>query len=651
MVKTGLTGTSYTDSSCPKGKDVYYYLTASTAQGTISGAYTGKQAYVLPTPELTSVKSTSSGITVNWKAVSNAQGYRIYRKNENGNWVGLNNVSSSQNSYTDTTADPNQSYTYTVRAYRYGGVLGGGVQYYSGYETQGITSLICPEFTLANSASGISISWDQVTGAQNYRIYRRNSATDDWVQLAEVIGTSYTDMTAEAGSTYYYTVRAFDGSTYGNYISDEKILRLTVPEFTMTNGTNGVTIDWEKVAGAQTYRVYRRTSATGSWTQLTEVSSLSYTDKTAKSGTTYYYTVRAFAGSNSSRYISDSTICFLENPQVETSCVKSVVTVSWEKITGASGYRVYRRASESEGWTQIATTSAPSYTDKNAKEGQTYYYTARAYHGDDLSTYEKFPGITVLACPEFTMTNGTNGVTIAWEKVTGAETYRVYRRTSATGSWTQLTETSGLSYTDKTAKSGTTYYYTVRAYAGSNSSRYISDSTICFLENPQVETSCVKGVVTVSWEKITGASGYRVYRRASESEGWTQIATTSAPSYTDKNAKEGQTYYYTARAYHGDDLSTYEKFPGITVLACPEFTMTNGTNGVTIAWEKVTGAETYRVYRKTSAADSWVQLAEVSDFTYTDETAKSGTTYYYTVRAYAGNNSSRYVSDQSIQCK
>lgn len=308
VVKTGLTGTSYTDSSCPEGKDVYYYLTASTSQGTISGAYTGKQAYVLPTPELTSVKSTSSGITINWKAVSNAQGYRIYRKNENGNWVGLNNVSSSQNSYTDTTADPNQSYTYTVRAYRYGGVLGGGVQYYSGYETQGITSLICPEFTLANSASGISISWDQVTGAQNYRIYRRNSATDDWVQLAEVIGTSYTDMTAEAGSTYYYTVRAFDGSTYGNYISDEKILRLTVPEFTMTNGTNGVTIDWEKVAGAQTYRVYRRTSATGSWTQLTEVSSLSYTDKTAKSGTTYYYTVRAYAGNNSSRYVSDQSI-------------------------------------------------------------------------------------------------------------------------------------------------------------------------------------------------------------------------------------------------------------------------------------------------------------------------------------------------------
>ena len=644
VVKSGLTGTSYTDSSCPEGKDVYYYLTASTSKGTVSGAYTGKQAYVLPTPELTSVKSTSSGITVNWKAVSNAQGYRIYRKNEKGNWVGLENVSSSQTTYTDTTADPDQSYTYTVRAYRYGGVLGGGVQYYSGYETQGITSLICPDFTLTNSASGISISWDQVSGAQNYRIYRRNSATDGWTQLAEITGTSYSDTTAEAGVTYYYTVRAFDGSTYGNYIPDETILRLTVPEFTITNDTNGVTIDWEKVAGAQTYRVYRRTSATGSWTQLTEVSDLSYTDETAKSGTTYYYTVRAFAGSDSSRYISDSTICFLENPQVETSCVKGVVTVSWEKINGASGYRVYRRESESDDWDQIATTSTPSYTDKNAKEGQTYYYTARAYHGDDLSTYELFPDITVLACPEFTMTNRTNGVTIDWEKVAGAQTYRVYRRTSATGSWTQLTEVSGLSYTDQTAKSGTTYYYTVRAYAGSNSSRYISTRTTIFLENPQVETSCVKSVVTVSWEKITGASGYRVYRRESESDGWTQIATTSTPSYTDKNAEEGQTYYYTARAYHGSVLSTYELFPGITVLVCPEFTMTNSTNGVTIEWEEVAGAQTYRVYRRTSATGSWTQLTEVSGLSYTDQTAKSGTTYYYTVRAYAGSNSSRYIS-------
>ena len=106
-------------------------------------------------------------------------------------------------------------------------------------------------------------------------------AGHNWRKLQ---GLVFQITTAEAGVTYYYTVRAFDGSTYGNYIPDETILRLTVPEFTITNDTNGVTIDWEKVAGAQTYRVYRRTSATGSWTQLTEVSDLSYTDETAKSG-------------------------------------------------------------------------------------------------------------------------------------------------------------------------------------------------------------------------------------------------------------------------------------------------------------------------------------------------------------------------------
>ena len=65
-------------------------------------------------------------------------------------------------------------------------------------------------------------------------------------QLAEITGTSYSDTTAEAGVTYYYTVRAFDGSTYGNYIPDETILRLTVPEFTITNDTNGVTMIGKK---------------------------------------------------------------------------------------------------------------------------------------------------------------------------------------------------------------------------------------------------------------------------------------------------------------------------------------------------------------------------------------------------------------------
>ena len=59
-----------------------------------------------------------------------------------------------------------------------------------------------------------------------------------------------------------------------------------------SNTTAGINVSWNKVDGAQKYYVYRKTSGT-SWSRIAEVTSTSYVDKTAKSGSTYTYTVRA----------------------------------------------------------------------------------------------------------------------------------------------------------------------------------------------------------------------------------------------------------------------------------------------------------------------------------------------------------------------
>ncbi|MGN0526560.1 MAG: hypothetical protein ACI4IF_03920, partial [Acutalibacteraceae bacterium] len=62
-------------------------------------------------------------------------------------------------------------------------------------------------------------------------------------------------------------------------------------------------------------------------------------------------------------------------------------------------------------------------------------------------------------------------VTVTFGKVTGAKSYAVYRKTSG-GKWTKIGTTTSTSYTDKTAKKGTTYYYTVRAVNGSYMSSF-----------------------------------------------------------------------------------------------------------------------------------------------------------------------------------
>lgn len=63
----------------------------------------------------------------------------------------------------------------------------------------------------------------------------------------------------------------------------------------ITNKKSGVSLTWKKVAGAKGYRIYRRTK-NGSWKRIRELTSskkVSFTDKTAKSGKTYEYRVRA----------------------------------------------------------------------------------------------------------------------------------------------------------------------------------------------------------------------------------------------------------------------------------------------------------------------------------------------------------------------
>ena len=61
-------------------------------------------------------------------------------------------------------------------------------------------------------------------------------------------------------------------------------------------------------------------------------------------------------------------------------------------------------------------------------------------------------------------TAGDDYINIYWNSVSGADEYKVYRSTSANGSYTGISYTTNTSYTDEDVKSGTTYYYKVTAW-------------------------------------------------------------------------------------------------------------------------------------------------------------------------------------------
>lgn len=64
-----------------------------------------------------------------------------------------------------------------------------------------------------------------------------------------------------------------------------------------------------------------------------------------------------------------------------------------------------------------------------------------------------------------------------------------------------------------------------------------------------VKTRCFSGKITVSWSKVSGASGYKVYQSKSKNKGYKCVAKTTKRSYTTKKLPKNKTYYFKVQPY------------------------------------------------------------------------------------------------------
>lgn len=690
----GIDNTTYTEKDLVCGSTYRYKVCAYNVVGNkdFPGDESAvKSVKVIPsTPSFSSVKvSKRTNVVLKWSAISGAEKYKIYRSSTSATsgWTTVKTLSADNLTFTDTGLTEGKTYYYTITAIR------GSV---SSNHNSGKAAVLIPATPKISTVAGVKyntlkVTWGKVSDCDGYVLFRSLKPNSDWSKVATITKSdtvTYTDKITECGATYYYTIKAYwktaSGNVYSKYntgVGNHTVPTATKVTSVKSSGYNSVKVAWGAVSEASGYRIYRSDKATGGWSKLIDITNgktVSYKDTNLTTGKTYYYTVRSFVSVNGEKIFgSYSNTGVAGTPIPSTPKISSVqvkgakqIALTWNKISGASGYRVYRSTKASSGFASIAVIkngATVTYTDSTAIPGTQYYYTIRAYTTvDGKNVYSNYvspgtAGKTSISAPKISSATATgyNQISLKWNKKTGVDGYIIYRKVKS-GSWTNIKNIksgSTTAYVDNTAKYNTEYYYTIRAYVTINGKNYLSTY---YTAGTMGKATAVKpsfklesvsyNSIKLSWSQVGQADGYIIYRTVnSDDTGWKAIKTVKGGTtvkYTDKTAECGKTYYYTMRSYKTIDgkqvKSSYLK-KGKACVAKPEMPIVTAQQqqdkSVFLQWNKIDGAVKYVIYRKV-VDGSWGAIATEygENVVYIDATAEPDVQYIYTVRAVTANN-------------
>ena len=421
-----------------------------------------------------------------------------------------------------------------------------------------------PVVTAGNSAvSGKPmLTWNAVDGATSYKVYRAAKEDGTYGLLGSTSATSYTNTGAKEGVTYYYKVTAVNenGESESSNIVSRQVKSVTpkpsapVVKIGHSAASGKPQLMWNAVSGATSYKVYRAAAESGSYSLLGTVTVTNYTNTGAKAGVTYYYKVTAVNDSGESAFsniVSGQAKSVTPKPsapvvKIGNSATSGRPMLTWNAVSGATSYKVYRATSQNGTYSLLGTVTATSYTNTGAKAGVTYYYKVKAVNSAGESAYSNIvSGRATVTTLTMGHSSASGKPQLTWKAVSGAASYKVYRATSKNGAYSVINTTKALTYTNVGAALGTTYYYKVEALNAAGKSLGFSDVVEGKVAPVlAVGYSSVSGKPQLTWKAVPGATEYQVYRSTQQNSGYSKINTTTATSYVNTGAKANTTYYY-----------------------------------------------------------------------------------------------------------
>lgn len=668
----GATVLSYTNTGLTAATTYYYRVITVNASGdSLPSAppvavttYTNGAATISATP------ISDTEIDLSWSPTIGADYYMIERTldKDAGPWVSLIDNSASA-SYKDTTCLPGTTYYYRITPHNAAGYAATSAPVSALTYPSMVTGLVLTP----RNATTVDVRWTAAPGAATYVVQKSLTGTvGDWVEVAkDLTGTTYSDDKDVAATKYWYRVLSYNksGTMSGTPMTATVTTFATTPTNpkAVANSASQITVTWDAVVGATSYKVERSPDGVFGWTQMVPDPTISrYVDTGLTDATQYFYRVSATtpAGSSATTAVVNATTYTLAPTGVTLTAVSPTqIDVRWAMVNGATDFIVERSLTgdPSDIWTITDTKSVVrAYSDTTCLAGTRYYYRVRAVNAagnSDPSTVVNL--ITVPGKPINLAANTASASTVnlTWSAVTGAVTLTVERSLTGTGGWTVLDNSvagTATTYTDATCLPVTQYFYRITAVNTTGTS-VPSDpkSTTTYPTVPTnfSGTALSSTKISLKWDIAVGATGYKIERSLDPTFAWTSIANVTpntTTTYVDTGCLPGTKYYYRVTAYITDPANG--NATGVINVTTPLDPPTalagvaDSATQVTLNWTAsvAVGVTGYEVQRTTTPAveASWTTIAPlVTGVTYTDNNAGAGltpgTAYSYRIRAIA----------------
>ena len=402
-------------------------------------------------------------------------------------------------------------------------------------------------------------------------------------------GTPYADVLCDYEFWQYSSSKPSASTGYtGNLDVDfwYKDTNVTTENLTMSKNTaNTITLTWDDAGDAELYRVYRYNEDTKKYAYVATVNDTTYTDTNLQPGTNYQYKVRCvwtiggnnYYGTYSSALTVPTLPAQVTNVRVDKQTGKTV-SLAWDSVNGADGYRIYRYNSDSDSYEELDTVGADrtSYEVTGLAPACEYRFKIRASKTMNANTYwgEYSEKVVAVTKPDkvaelSARTLGASEIELTWKKSSHVTGYQIYRLDGQTGKYVKIAtveESMPASYTDCKLSAATEYSYKVRAYKNFEGTNYYGSfsnvkSQVTKPDKVQrLKASTKASAVTLKWAASENVTGYQIYRLNTKTKKYEKIATINGAdkiTYKNKSLKKGKTYRYKIRAYKKYNGTTY----------------------------------------------------------------------------------------------